>query len=479
VKSAAVKSGPARSGAAKSGAVKAATGRVARPVKSTGPAVGPFPIPAVGPPRPVRVPAVADYTLDNGLRVLVARRSGIPRFECRLVVPTARGDAGDAARLRVLTETVLSGTPGRSSRAIAEELQGMGAGLGTHADAEQLIIGGSSLSGHRAKFLELFGDVVRNASFPAGEVAIERERVVQEIALLRSQPGVVAHDSLMARLYGRHPYGRGTPDPEAVSHVQPAVLRRLHAERVRPAGSLLVLAGDLDHDRTLADVEEAFGGWESGAAHGELAPPTVSTPAPILLVDRPGAVQTNIRIGGAAIPRTDPQYPALALAVTVFGGYFTSRLNDNIREQKGYTYGAHSRVEHRRVAAQLSISADVGREVTGPSLVEIAYELGRMVSLPVGQSELDAARRYLQGTLAMGIQTQAGLTSYLTTLISAGLPVHYLRDYPAALDRVTVDAVLDAARAHLAPSHMTTVLVGDAASVAPAVAPLGPVELSA
>jgi len=426
----------------------------------------------------VRLPAVADHTLDNGLRVLVARRPGIPRFECRLVVPTARGDAGDAARLRVLTETVLSGTPSRSSRAIAEELQGMGAGLGTHADAEQLIIAGSSLSLHRARFLDLFGEVVRHATFPAEEVAIERERVVQEIALLRSQPGVVAHDALVARLYGHHPYGRGTPDPEAVSRVRPAVLRRLHADRVRPAGSLLVLAGDLDHERTLADVQESFGGWERGPAHGELAPPTVSTPASILLVDRPGAVQTNIRIGGAAIPRSDPQYPALALAVTVFGGYFTSRLNDNIREQKGYTYGAHSRVEHRRVAAQLSISADVGRDVTAPSLVEIAYELGRMVSLPVTQPELDAARRYLQGTLAMGIQTQAGLSTYLTTLISAGLPVQYLRDYPAALDKVSIDAVLEAAREHLAPLHLTTVLVGDAASVAPAVAALGEVQLS-
>ncbi len=143
-KTAVAKSGVAKSGVAKSGVAK---GRAARPVTSS--PVGPFPIPAVGPPRPVRLPAVADYTLDNGLRVLVARRPGIPRFECRLLVPTARGDAGDAARLRVLTETVLSGTPGRSSRAIAEELQGMGAGLGTSADAEQLIICGSSLSLHR------------------------------------------------------------------------------------------------------------------------------------------------------------------------------------------------------------------------------------------------------------------------------------------------------------------------------------------
>jgi zinc protease len=443
----------------------------------------PQPVPAVGKPRPVRVPSVTDHTIANGLRVLVARRPGIPRFECRLVVPTARGvpavkaDARESARLRVLTETVLAGTDGWSSRAIAEALQGMGASLGTFSDTEQLIIAGSSLSGSRDRFLDLFGEVLRDATFPTHEVAIERERVVQEIALLRSEPGVVANDALVGRMYGRHPYGQGTPDAEAVARVQPGALRRLHGSRVRPDGSLLVLCGDLDPDATIAAAERSFGGWERGQEQVGLAPPDPILPGATLLVDRPGAVQTNIRLGGPSVPRSDPEYPALALAVTIFSGYFTSRLNDNIREQKGYTYGAHSRVEHRRAAAQITVSADVGRDVTAPALVEIAYELGRMASLPVAQPELDAARRYLQGTLAMGIQTQGGLTSYLATLVSAGLPVSFLRDYPAALEQVTPAEVLAASRTFLGPAHLTTVLVGDAGSVSAAVAPLGELEV--
>ncbi len=434
-------------------------------------------IPAVGPPRAPRLPSVADRTLDNGLRVLVARRPGIPRFECRLVVPTARGTAADPARIRVLAETILSGTERYTSRAIAEELQGLGGTLGTSADADQLVVSGSCLSLHRRRFLDLMGEVVQRASFPADEVAIERDRVVQEIALLRSQPGVVAADALIARLYGDHAYGRGTPDPEVVGAVQPGALRRLHDGRIRPEGSLLVLVGDLDLRATEDDVQRVFGEWAAGGAGPRLRPPKVATPPSFQLVDRPGAVQTNIRLGGAGIPRSDPGYPALALAVTVFSGYFTSRLNDNIRERRGYTYGAHSRVDHRRVASQVTVLTDVGRDVTAPALVEIAYELGRMVSLPVTQPELDAARRYLQGTLAMSIQTQAGLTTYLATLVSAGLPVSFLRDYPAALQRATVEDVLEASRAHLAPAGLTTVLVGDAATVGPAVAPLGPVEL--
>jgi len=454
-------SGPAAGGAAVGGAGVG------------GAAVGAVTIPSVGKPRPVRLPAVADHVLPNGLRVLIARRPGIPRFETRLVLPIA----GDAARLRVLTETVLAGTADLTSREIAERLQGMGGGLGSVADAEQLVVGGSCLSSHASAFLALFGSVLQGAAFPPDEVAIERERVVQEIALLRSQPGVIAGDALVARLYGQHPYGRGTPDPDAVARVKAPVLRRLHADRVRPDGGLLVLVGDLDLKRTLADVTAAFGGWAAGGRRADLPVPTVTVPPSTLIIDRPGAVQTTVRIGGPSIPRTDPGYPALALAITVYSGYFTSRLNDNIRERRGYTYGAHSRIEHRRRASEVSISTDVGRDVTAPALVEIAYELGRMVSLAVTQPELDAARRYLQGTLAMGIQTQSGLTTYLSTLVPAGLPVSYLRDYPAALETVTVAEVLDAARQHLAPTQLTTVLVGDAATIEPAVRPLAPLEV--
>ncbi len=191
-------------------------------------------VPAVGKPRPLRLPTVADHTLGNGLRVLIARRAGIPRFEGRLAIATAHGGPGEAPRLRVLTETMLAGTPRHSSRDIAEELQAMGGGLGSSSDAEQLLISGSSLSANRRPFLELFGEVVQQASFPANEVAIERERVVQEIALLRSQPGVVAGDALAGPPVRRPRLRTGTPDPDAVAGVGAAALRRLHGDAGSP-----------------------------------------------------------------------------------------------------------------------------------------------------------------------------------------------------------------------------------------------------
>jgi predicted Zn-dependent peptidase len=176
-------------------------------------------------------------------------------------------------------------------------------------------------------------------------------------------------------------------------------------------------------------------------------------------------VQSNIRLAGRAVPRSHGDFPALALANAIYGGYFTSRLVDNIRERRGYTYSPGSSIEHRQAASAFTVSADVGTEVTAAALVEIRYELGRMVATDVTQEEVDAARRYLQGTLAMSIQTQAGLSSYLATLTTSGLGVDFLRDYPSALERVTIDAIRQTAVSYLAPARLLTVIVGDAGAV--------------
>jgi predicted Zn-dependent peptidase len=197
---------------------------------------------------------------------------------------------------------------------------------------------------------------------------------------------------------------------------------------------------------------------------------------PALLVDRPGAVQTTVRMGGAAPLRSDPDYPAAKLANLVFGGYFSSRLVANIRERRGYTYSPRSAIEHGVAGSLLTVAADVATEVTAPALLEISYELGRIASLPVEPEELEAARRYAVGSLALSTATGAGLASTLAALLSAGLDLTYLRDHPRALVTVTADDVLAAARALLGPATLVTVLVGDAERIAPQVAALAPVQ---
>ncbi len=208
----------------------------------------------------------------------------------------------------------------------------------------------------------------------------ERDRLVDRIQVAQSQPSHLARTALLKRMYGRHPYAVQTPDPDQVRAVRPAALRRLHAERVHPAGAVLVLVGDVQPERALDAAEQALAGWRGDGHVAELPPAPPLEPGPLLLVDRPGSVQSSLRLALPAVPRTHPDHAALQLANLIFGGYFSSRWVENIREDKGYTYGPHSLVEHSVAGSVLIAGAEVATEVTAAALVETNYELGRLAT---------------------------------------------------------------------------------------------------
>ena len=430
---------------------------------------GKRPVPPLATPRPARLPSVAERTLDNGLRVLAVRRPGVPLAELRLRIPFAgpSGRSGRAftAQASLLGDTLLSGTEKRDAAQLAADLQALGAQLSASTDADRLGFGGSVLVDGLPGLLELLGEVLTSASYPKREVVGERERLVQELAIYRSQAAVVAREALLRRLYGDHPYGRELPTAEEVQEVKPNQLRSLHAKRVAPAGSILTVVGDLAPKKAIGLVESALAGWsaESKAYDTPALPPDEVRPA--LLLDRPGAVQTTMRLAASAPSRTSEDYAAFTLANLVFGGYFSSRWVANIREDKGYTYSPHAQVEHPPAGSRVTISADVSTPTTAPALLETFYELGRVATTPVTQGELDQARRYAIGTLALGTSSQAGLASTLSQLAGAGLGVEYLRDYPKQLSAVTVDDALAAGARYLAPHRLTAVLVGDVSEV--------------
>src|SRR5205807_1248939 len=389
-----------------------------------------------------------------------------------------QGPADDGTRTRLLAETLLSGTPARSSFALAQDLQRLGADVMASADVETLVVSGSTLSATLGPFLGLVAEAVATATFPADEVLVERQRVAQELRIALSQPGAIAHHALVSRLYGRHPYGLPMPSPDKVSGTGPARLRRFHAERVAARGSTLVMVGDFDPARAVARVEEAFGAWLPGSPPVRLPAPGPPRRGPVLIVDRPGSVQGSIRLGGPAVDRSDPAYPTLAAATAVFGGYFASRLWANLRERRGYTYSPSAGVSQRPSASNLVVGADVATEVVGPALLETRYELGRMAESPVEAGELAEAVRYLSGGLALSWQTQAGLASQLSTLSLFGLGIDFLRDMPEALGRVSADDVLKAARRWMAPQQLTTVIVGQAEAIRAQVEALDDVEVA-
>jgi predicted Zn-dependent peptidase len=394
------------------------------------------------------------------------------------MLPAPRRGATDADRAKqlVLAETLLSGTQHRDSVEVAEALQRMGATLSVHVDSEDLRLQGSALSPSLGDFLALTGELLAEPAFPKGEVEIERARKAQEVLLQRAEPAVIARVAFKRRLFGEHPYAGGLPGPEEVAAVGAADLRRYFKSRVTARDGLLILVGDLRPAKALDAAEAALGSWTGATGVRRLPALPPIEPGPILLVDRPGAAQSNVRIGGSALTRRDAGLPALLLANMIFGGYFSSRLVKNIREHKGYTYSPRSWIDHQSLGSVLTISADVGTYVTAPALLETRYELGRMATLPVSAEELDSARRYLVGTTALSTQTQSGLAEYLFALSVSGLGLDYLRDLPKRLEKVTVGEVRDAAAQHLAPARLPTVVVGDAEAIRSSLETLDAVE---
>ncbi len=295
-------------------------------------------VPAAGPLPELTLPPLSDTRLDGGLRVVAVRRAGVPLVELRLRVPFAGHGAAHLARATLLADALFSGTADHDNVALAATVQRMGGSMSARADADRLAVGGSVLAAELPGFLDVLGEVLTGAAYPGDQVDGERDRLVQRLAVARSQPGVRAAEALSRRLYGDHPYGRELPEVDDVAAVAAADLRALHAERVAPEGAVLVLVGDLDPDEVLGGVASALGAWRGAAAGAALDPPPVPQPGPVLVVDRPGSVQTTIRMGGPAPRRHDPDHAALKLGNLVFGGYFSSRLVANIRERRGYTY---------------------------------------------------------------------------------------------------------------------------------------------
>jgi predicted Zn-dependent peptidase len=439
---------------------------------------GPRPVPELGRQRTARNPSQVDAVLDNGLRVIAVRRTGVPLVEARLRVPFAGTHRTHAARAELLSITLLAGTARRDRTDVDVELARVGGELGATADPERLLVTGSALSSGLDVLLDVLADALTAAVHRSDEVQLEKERLVSQLAMARSQPRTIARLALQRRRYGDHPVTRELPEVQDLEPVTPAAVRSMQRRCVVPRGSSLILVGDLSPDAAVDAVAKALDGWRSDRTAVELPPLPELRGGNLQLVHRPDAVQSQLRLSAQAVPRTDERYPALQLANLVFGGYFSARLPENIREDKGYTYGAHSWLEFSPHGATLVVETDTATGVTAAALHEIRYELGRMVVSPPDDAELDSARRYAIGSLSISMASQAGLASTLNGLVGVGLDLEWLLGHPARLAAVTRDQVAAVAAELFAPSRFTGVVVGDAGVLSAPLSALGGVDLA-
>ena len=424
---------------------------------------GPREIPPMSLTASTRAPSVTRVQLDSGLTVVTVRKPRSPLVEVRLRIPFAGTTRKHAARAEMLASTMLLGTEARDREQVDADLALVGGHLDASVDPQRLMVTGSVLSTGLPVLLEVLADCLTGAAYRRSDVLGERDRLVENLAISATQPSTVAHRFLQQRRFGDHPAAWDFPEPDLVAGVGPAALRGLHTRGVVPRLSTLVLVGDLSPSKSIDLVAKALDSWSAGpdAQARVLATPPSIVGAEVLAHHRAGAVQSQIRLSGPALPRNDPGYPAQQLANLVYGGYFSSRLVENIREDKGYTYSARSSLEFWPGTAAVSVAFDTTTPSTAPALLEARYELGRLSLLAPTDAEVESARNYALGTLATSLSTQSGLASTLSMLAGAGLDESWLREHPGRLAKVTVDEVAHAAATLLAPANFTGVVVGD------------------
>jgi len=422
-----------------------------------------------------------DERLPNGVRVVVVRRSQVPLVQLRLRIPLGDMRSRDGATLRLLPKMLLAGTRTRSGSEMAAAIQGIGASVHTSADVDHLSLAASAPAKRLPELLRLLTDMVENPAFQSNEVAGERERVAQEVLQEAADPVAAATRALNAELFPGHLYADPLPSIASVQRTGRSALSHFHEARVRPAGSTLVVVGEVDPEGAVEAARSVLGAWPRGDSRGTDNPLAVPRAAKghdgIVVIPRPGAVQSNLRIGMRCAGREAPAFPAMLLAVTTFGGSFTSRIVTNLRERNGYTYAPRAGIDERHLATALTVHADVATEVTAKALVELRYELARMATAEITHEELESSRRYVIGTIAMAAATQAELADTLAGVVTKGLDPSYLQSFVQELTELDVAAVSEEAARSLGPVGMTTVVVGDATVVTDSLSPLDVVKV--
>lgn len=433
------------------------------------PAAKPSPMPAYGKDKPIPTPKIAKKTLANGMTVWVVPRDGLPRVDFVLAVRGAGLAADDKAHpgfASLLAGMLNEGTAKRDSRAIAEAAQGMGGSVAASPANDGILVSANALTSHAADMMSLLAEVTRAPSFPAKEVDLAKANALQALRVSETTPRFRAERAINQAVYGEHPYGHTEPTVDSITSVTQDMLRAEHAKRFRPDRALLVITGRLDEAEAMKLAQAAFGDWKAqGPALAETAPAPVNAKPARILLQRGGSVQSTIRIGGPGIAASAGDQVPLRLASTILGGGFSSRVNINLREEKGYTYGASAGARMSRAGGAIVGGADVRNEVTGAALTEYFNEYKRIGSEAVPADEMTMNKRYVAGGYLISNQLQRAVAATLAQNWLVGLPPEFLRQYVPLIEKVTPAQVRAVSAKYFAPEKQSIVVVGDPAAV--------------
>jgi zinc protease len=423
--------------------------------------------PAAGPARDFHVPAPRTITLANGMRVTFVDWGHVPKATVVLDVRTGNAnEAPQETNLADLTANLVrEGTTTRTATAISEEAARMGGALDVTVGEDATELASDVLSEFAPQAVALVADVARNPRLPESELARLKADLARSVSVNRTNPQSLALEKFRAVLYPDQPTGRVFATEAQIQGYTLPQVKAFYDAGYGAARAHLYVAGRFDHAAVEAAVRKAFGDWRAGTA----ASPVLRKPhnaRGLHLVDKPGAVQTSILLGMTVVDPSNPDWVPLSVTNTLLGGYFSSRMTANLREQKGYTYSPFSEVSWRQKDAYWAQHADVTTNVTGPALKEIFGEIDRLQSEPPPEAELAAVKSYLAGTFVLRNASRRGIITQLEFLDLHGLPADYLSTYVNRVQAVTPAVIQQMAAKYIDDQKATIVLVGDQKAIA-------------
>jgi zinc protease len=429
--------------------------------------------------RPVQFPPFREIALPNGMALLLVENHAQPALAVSLSFRA--GSAYDPAEKEgtaaLVAELLTKGTPTRSAEQIAAEIEGVGGSVGASAGDDFLTVSTDVLSDHADLAFTLLGDVVRRATFSDQEVELARTRFLSSLEVALSQASNVAARAFEKEIYGRNPYGRNTSVASYKAITRNDIVA-FAGQRLRPGGALLVVSGDITLPQARALATQAFGTWRGAAA------PTPAFPAvpakrstDILLVNRPGSVQSNIVIGNTTFLPTDTGYYPARIATHVLGGGSDSRLFMILREQKSWTYGSYASLRRNRGLGSWQATFEGRTEVTDSALAELLHQVDRVRTETIPDSELVAAKGFLVGSFPLTIETPQQIAQVVTTARLLGLPSDYIQRYRERLAAVSGARARAAAQRAFKRDALTIVVVGDAQTLYDKLKAIAPVRL--
>lgn len=423
-------------------------------------------LPKAGPNPKLALPPIEKARLSNGLEVWMVKHSELPIVSMNMVFKTGaaaepKGKDGVANMAATLID---DGTKTRSAEEITNQLQSIGANIGANSGWDSTNVTLQTVTANLDKALDIYADVITNPVFPSKETEGLRGRSLVGLQQQKSNANIIGNIAYARVLYGDHPYGRQLNGNEkTIKDISRDDVVSFYDKVYRPNNAVLIVVGDAARATLIPKLEKAFGGWKSGDVLTSTVPSAASMgKTGIYLVDRPGSAQSVVSIGQVGIDRANPDYFPVVVMNAVLGGGITSRISMNLRENKGYTYGAGSNWAFRKGAGPFAAGGDMQTAVTKEAVWEVMKELQDVRSgRPITQKELDYNKQSLIRRYPAGFETVGAISNQLSNLVVYGLPDTYFNDYIGKVNAVTLDDVNRVATKYLDPDKMAIVIVGD------------------